>query len=196
MTSIENIMPPFDNSKMGVVLKYLRQCGISEPTIQFLLINDLIRADKDGDPVFIDRKRNVAEILVPSWRDETEVLTLPRQMQSYHNNKDCYWYLGETGGKIYICTTAIDALCLRELQMEKGINENEIYVSLSGINDELLAKILGTAKECILAVNNDEYSMKIRERFPENKSKNLYHLRPEGINWTEDLLRYKELLKE
>lgn len=196
MESIERLMPTFDDKKKNDVLTYLRLCGLSEPTIQTLLINNMIYADEHGNPIFIDRKRNVAEILMLSLEKKKDELTLFRDIQSYRNGADYYWYLGETGGKIYICTTALDALCLRELQSKKGIYESEIYVSLSGTNDEILKKILQTMKECILSVNNDEFSEKIRERFPENKKKNLYHLSPEGINWTEDLLRYKELLKE
>lgn len=194
MESIERLMPTFNDKKKNDVLTYLRQCGLSEPTIQTLLINNLIYADEDGNPIFIDRKRNVAEILMLSLEKKKDELTLFREIQSYHNGVDYYWQFGDTGGKIYICTTALDALCLRELQREKGINENEIYVSLSGINDELLTKVLRTTKECILAVNNDEYSMKLRERFPENKGKNFYHLRPEGVNWCEDLRKRKGLL--
>lgn len=195
MESIERIMSPFDDSKMGGVLKYLRQCGISEPMIQMLLKNGMIYADGDGNPVFMERKRNVAEILMLSLDKKKDELTLFREIQSYHNGVDYYWYLGETGGKIYICTTALDALCLRELQREKGIIESEIYVSISGAKDDLLEKILRKVKkECILAINNDEYSVKLRERFPENKKKNLYHLRPEGVNWGEDLLRQRGIL--
>lgn len=193
MESIERLMPTFNERKKNDVLTYLRLCGLTEPTIQTLLTSNMIYADEDGNPIFIDRKRNVAEILMLSLNKNKDELTLFREMQSYHNGVDCYWQFGDWGGKIYICTTALDALCLRELQMEKGINESEIYASISGAKDDLLEKILRKVKkECILAINNDEYSVKLRERFPENKKKNLYHLRPEGINWTEDLLRYKE----
>ena len=166
MESIERLMPTFDDKKKNDVLTYLRQCGLSEPTIQTLLINNMIYADEDGNPIFIDRKRNVAEILMLSLEKKKDELTLFREIQSYHNGIDYYWQFGDTGGKIYICTTALDALCLRELQREKGIYENEIYISLSGAKEELLERVLRTVKkECILAINTDEFSEKMRERF-------------------------------
>ena len=172
-------LPRRDDRQTKRVIVYLERLGLSEKTIQHIFNEVLIYQDDRGNAVFVNYAQSAAEIKGTAENS--------RFMPTYRIAPDRFWYLGKTGDKIYICASATDALALYEL---KG--ENAIYASMAGAtNYKIVERILQSGKNCILALNNDPVCDRCRRRFPE--SEKLKHIKPNGKNWTLDLINRKKM---
>lgn len=172
-------LPQRDDKRLKKVLNYLERMGLSKETIQQVYNEGLIYSDKNGNAIFENYAHSAAEVKGTEQKS--------RFMQTYRLDPDRFWYINKTGYRIYICTSATDALALFEMR-----KENAIFASCSGSNNyQIIERIIKSGRDVVLALDNSPTSDKAREKYPETEK--LKHLKPNAKTWVEDLQNQKGL---
>ena len=182
----EKLSPIFPNPKQGRynnLYAYLLKRGITQETIQMLIVQDLLYEEAQyNNIVFINKERDWGELRG----------TYDQNKNSFHGviancRHDGFWWFqtGEHPTVVYVCEAAIDAISLYELHRKEKKTELVVYASIGGVMKQPAIDRLKQHTRVILAVDNDEAGSECRKRNAELES-----IIPKNKDWNEDLLRY------
>lgn len=170
--------PEKEEGRQARLIAYLSSRAIDSKIIIQLLKRNLIYQSKGtNNIVFLNQEKDYFEqrgTLSKAFLNGKEPF---RQVKKTCKNN--YWYLVEEGTsideveKIFICEAAIDAISLYDLL--KNIHKKDCskyaFVSIGGVtNYETIDRLVGTEKDVILAVDNDNAGRKCCMRYSTLKS--------------------------
>lgn len=125
--------------------------------IQHLIDKNLLYEDERHNCVFFSAQSQYAELVGTLSQKRFKGIAAG-------SDEDGYWMFGATGGKIYVCESAIDAASLFQLRRERAG-----YASIGGLKPESIKRIQADfpSSEIILAVDADDAGDKFSAKLPD-----------------------------